>query len=172
MDEIESSDNNLTEIIYNAYDIIGNLTPIKNADCGKLCDKICCKGDNAGMLLFPGEEDIFDGILGFHIEEIEYMETPGIKLLLCDGECTRALRPFACRMFPVAPFIDKAGNITAVPDIRARRMCPLWDLKYADKNFIRAVKKAFELLAQNKKIFSFMRLISSEIDELKRFYKK
>lgn len=166
------TNNNLTELIYNAYAIIENLTPIKNADCGQLCDKICCKGDTAGMLLFPGEEEIFDGIIGFNIEGIEYMETPGIKLLLCDGECDRGLRPFACRMFPVAPGFDKEGNIIAVPDIRGRRMCPIWDLEYVDKTFIKSVKKAFELLAKNEKQLSFMRLISSEIEELKRFYKK
>jgi len=164
--------NEITKLIYDAYKIIGNLTPIKNADCGKLCDKICCKGDQAGMLLFPGEEDIFDGIHGFHIEEIEYMETPGIKLLLCDGECERGLRPLACRMFPVAPNFDKEGNIIAVPDIRGRRMCPIWDLEYVDKTFIKIVKKTFELLAENEKQLSLMRLISSEINELKRFYKK
>jgi len=163
--------NELITLIYKAYDIIGNFTPIK-ADCGKLCDKICCKGEEAGMLLFPGEETIFDGIVGFNIEEIEYMDTNGIKLLMCDGECERAMRPFSCRIFPVAPYIDKNGNIDAIPDIRGRRMCPIWDLKHVDKNFINAVKKAFELLAENDKMLKLMKLISREVDELKRFYKK
>jgi len=164
--------NTATELIYNAYDIIGSLTPIKHADCGKLCGKACCKGDEAGMLLFPGEENIFDGIAGFHTEEIEYMDVPGTKLLLCDGECDRALRPFACRIFPVAPGFGNEGNIAAVPDIRGRRMCPVWDLKYADKKFVGAVKKAFDLLSRDEKILSFMRLIASEIEELRRFYKR
>lgn len=160
-------------LIHEAYDIIGNLTPLKNADCGKLCGKICCRGDKAGMLLFPGEESVFDGVPGFRIEEIEYMDTSRIKLLLCDGECNRDLRPFACRIFPVAPNIDKEdGSITAIPDIRGRRMCPVWDLKYADKNFISAVKRAFELLSKDEQILSLMRLISDEIGELRRFYKK
>ena len=164
--------NNLTELIYKAYEIIGGLTPIKNADCGKLCDKICCKSDEAGMLLFPGEENIFDGIPGFYIEEIEYMDTPGMKLLMCDGECERALRPFACRIFPVAPSVDKDGNVDVIPDIRGRRVCPIWDLNHVDKNFTRVVKKAFELLAKDEIMLSVMRLISSELDELRRFYKK
>jgi hypothetical protein len=164
--------NELTELIYKAYEIIGDLTPVKNADCGNLCDKICCSGDEAGMLLFPGEEYIFDGISGFRIEEIEYMDVPGIKLLLCDGECERGLRPFACRMFPVAPNVDKNGNVAAIPDIRGRRMCPIWDLKYVDKTFIKAVKKAYDLLSQNENMLYIMRLISSEIEELNRIYKK
>ena len=159
-------------IIHEAYEIIGGLTPVKGADCGRLCDKICCQGDTAGMLLFPGEEDILGGVPGFDIEEIEYMDTPGIKLLMCGGECDRDLRPFACRIFPVAPNIDKDGNVTVVPDIRGRQMCPVWDLEHVDKNFIKAVKKAFELLAKDEDMLFLMRLISDEINELRRFYGK
>ena len=170
--EKKSSNAELVKIIQDAYVIIGNLTPIKNADCGKLCDKICCKGDKAGMLLFPGEEIIFKEIRGFYIEKIEYMDTLGINLLLCDGLCNRNMRPLACRIFPAAPNADENNSVTVQPDIRGRRMCPIYDLKHVDKNFIEAVEKAFELLSKNEKIFSFMKLISDEIGELKRFYKK
>ena len=124
------------------------------------------------MLLFPGEEKILGGVPGFSIEEIEYMDTPGIKLLMCDGKCDRSLRPFSCRIFPVAPHADNDGNVTVLPDIRGRRMCPLWDLEYADKNFVNAVRKAFELLAKSEEMMSLIRLISADIDELRRFYKK
>ena len=157
--------------IYKAYEIIGDLTPIKNADCGKLCDKICCQGDGAGMLLFPGEDVIFDGIVGFQIETIEYMDTPDVKLLLCDSECERGLRPLACRMFPVAPRVDINGSVTVCPDIRGRRMCPLWNLKDVDKTFIETVEKAFKFLAKDEKMISFLRLISSEQDKLRRIYR-
>ena len=163
---------NLTDLIYEAYETIGSLTPLKNADCGRLCDKICCEGDRAGMLLFPGEEGIFEGVLGFEIEEIEYMETAGAKLLLCDGECERDLRPLACRIFPVAPLVGENGTVEAVGDIRGRRMCPIWDLKYVDRKFVRAVKKAFELLAGEPSMLALMRLVSDEQKELMRFYKK
>jgi hypothetical protein len=165
----QSSDANLTELIYSAYAEIGNLTPLKT-DCGKLCGKICCKGDKAGMLLFPGEENIFCGVRGFRIEETEYMGISGLKLLLCDGECERTLRPLACRMFPAAPNIGKDGNVGIVPDIRGKRMCPIWDLKNADETFIGAVGKAFELLAKNDGVLFFMRLLSSEQDKLRRYY--
>ena len=162
-----------TALIYKAYDIIGSLTPVKGADCGKLCEKRCCKGDEAGMLLFPGEEIILAGITGFNIEKMVYMETPGINILFCDGCCKRETRPLACRIFPVAPSINKDDkDVTAVSDIRGRRMCPIYDLKYADPKFIQAVAEAFNLLAQDKSTLDFMNLISSEINELKRFYKK
>lgn len=119
-----SSTDNRRELIHEACIAIGKLTPLR-VDCGKLCNKQCCKGDKAGMLLFPGEEFIFDGVHGFHIEEIEYMDVSGQKLLLCDGSCNRNLRPLACRIFPCAPNIDTDNNITVEGDVRGRRMCPL-----------------------------------------------
>ena len=163
-------DDKKIELIYEAYDIIGSLTPLRG-DCGKLCDKICCKGDKAGMLLFPGEESIFEGIVGFSIEELEYMDTAGMKLLMCDGDCERGLRPLSCRIFPAAPLVGENGVVDAVADIRGRRVCPIWDLKYVDGAFVRAVKKAFELLAKNNEMLAFMRLVSAEQEELMRFYK-
>ena len=162
-----------TKFIYAAYEAIGDLTPIKT-DCGKLCDKACCKGDDAGMLLFPCEELIFEGVPGFRIHEMEYMNVPGIKLLMCDGECTRNMRPLSCRIFPVAPNIDKTGNITIQPDRRGRRLCPIWDLKNRDidETFIESVQKAFEILAEDEAMLFFMQLLSDEQEKLRRFYKK
>ena len=41
------------------YKLFDSCTPIK-ADCGQLCDKACCKGDNdCGMYLFPGEKEVY-----------------------------------------------------------------------------------------------------------------
>jgi hypothetical protein len=162
----------MKKTIQKACDAIGGLTPVSGADCGKLCGKICCKGDVSGMLLFPGEEEIFRNIPGFSIEEIEYMGVPNIKLLMCEKLCERAIRPLACRIFPVAPAVDESGNVRVRPDIRGRRMCPLWDLENVDKKFIKAVAEAFGILAANKKTLALLRLISAEIDELERFYKK
>ena len=167
----QSSNDRLTELIHNAYAIMGSVTPIK-ADCGKLCDKACCTEEDAGMLLFPGEEVIYSKVPGFRIENIEYMDAPGIKLLLCDGKCDRALRPLACRIFPVSPKIEKDGSVTVQPDIRARLMCPIWDLKHVDKIFIKTVEKAFVLLAEDEDMLAFIQLLSLEQHQLWRFFKK
>jgi hypothetical protein len=172
--------NNLTELIYNAYAVIGRRTPIR-ADCGKLCGKACCKSDKsddadkAGMLLFPGEEYIYknyENVSGFRfrIEEIEYMDVPGIKLLICEGRCSRNLRPLSCRIFPVAPDIGDGGTIGIQADIRGRRICPIWDLEYVDKSFTAKVEKAFALLAENDEMLSFMRLISSDVKFIRSFF--
>jgi len=171
---MENKNKNI-RLIRAAYDIIGALTPLENADCGDLCGKKCCKGDAAGMLLFPGEEIILGGVDGFTIEEFEYMDVSGMRLLMCAGKCDRNFRPLACRMFPCAPDFgdfDKGGCVSVQPDIRGRRMCPVWDLSRVDKNFTGAVKKAFELLAADGDMRALMRLIAAEIAELKRFYRK
>ena len=168
---MSTSNNNLSGLIYDAYALIGTRTPIK-ADCGKLCGKACCKGDAAGMVLFPGEEFILSGVSGFYIEDIEYMDIHGIKLLLCDGKCNRDLRPLACRIFPVAPDINDSGNIGVQADIRGRRMCPIWDLEHVDKDFIESIEKVFALLGQDETMLFFLRLISAEIKSIRRFYKK
>lgn len=170
--EKQSYDSSTVKLIYKAYDIIGDLTPINNIDCGGLCNKICCMGDDAGMLLFPGEEAIFDGISGFCIEETEYMDTSGLKLILCGNKCERALRPLACRIFPASPNVDKDGNITVQSDMRGRRMCPIWNLEGVDKVFVESVNNAFRALAVNQEMLSFMRLLSSEQEKLRRIYKK
>jgi hypothetical protein len=138
-----------------------------------------------GMLLFPGEEIILDGVPGYEIIKIEYMGVPGINLLMCRNKngCDRSLRPLACRIFPVAPDIIETGQegggaaVIAAPDIRGRRMCPVWNWaldskknRNTDKDFIAAVQKAFDLLAADKAALDLMRLISREINELRRFY--
>ena len=42
-------------IYQKAFHLLQNATPLRT-DCGVLCGKACCKGDDmAGMLLFPGE---------------------------------------------------------------------------------------------------------------------
>ena len=161
---------NHTGLIYKAYKIIGNRTPIR-ADCGKLCGKACCKGETAGMLLFPGEDCILEGVPGFSIEETDYMETAGVKLLRCEGRCSRDTRPLSCRIFPVAPDVGEAGSVGAQPDIRGRRVCPIWDLEHVDTSFIKSVEKAFALLSEDKEMLAFMGLVSSDIKFLRRFYK-
>ena len=55
---------------------IGEHTPLR-ADCGVLCDKACCRGnDNDGMLLFPGEETV-----------LKTLEVLTGRLAVCSGEC-------------------------------------------------------------------------------------
>lgn len=158
----------LYRLISQAYDILGNTTPIP-ADCGKLCGAACCQGDDdVGMLLFPGEAVHLAETPGFHIFRIDYMEGRS-WLLTCGGRCNRALRPLACRIFPLGPKVDANGTVTARPDPRAIPMCPLADGEFLDKGFKRRVEKSFALLAREPRMLELMTRISKELDELEQF---
>lgn len=158
----------LYALVKRANEIIGDATPIP-ADCGKLCDAACCKGDETGMLLFPGEAARLANVEGFKISRIKYMDGRA-WLLICDGTCDRDTRPLSCRIFPLAPHVSEDNKVTAIPDPRARRMCPLATGEHLDKRFTKRVGKAFDLLSQEPKMLGFMRRISTELDELQRFF--
>ena len=157
----------LRTLMEQAYAIIGDSTPVR-ADCGKLCGKACCDGDeDIGMLLFPGEAVMLSRIPYFEVSRIDYMDEK-TWFLACNSPCDRDLRPLACRIFPLAPHVDEQGHVTALPDPRGKRMCPLADGKYLDKSFRRRVEKAFQLLAGDPKMLAFMRLLSEELEDLRK----
>ena len=140
-----------------AFDILGDLTPLK-ADCGTLCERRCCKGDSAtGMLLFPHEESTLNVIYTHR----------GERLAVCNGSCNRAERPLSCRIFPFFPTVDEKGRVFAEKDLRAAYTCPLLihsDEIVFDKRFFRAVKKVGKLLAKDAECLAFMQRVTEEID--------
>ncbi len=140
------------ELIQKAYEIIGNKTPLKS-DCGRLCNAICCKGDDeTGMLLFPGEEELC------LCDEFKIIQTDySLPLLICDGTCNRDRRPLACRIFPLA-IVNKNGIMRVITDPRCRSICPLYRISLnnrLDPAFTRAVKDAGKVLFQSENIRQF-----------------
>ncbi len=139
------------------FKVMGELTPLK-ADCGKLCGHACCKGDNStGMRLFPFEETVLS---------VKVTES-GDRLAVCSGNCNRAERPLACRIFPFFPVIDDKGKIYVEPDVRAKRLCPLIthsDEIVFDKRFFKAVKKVGQILAKDEACREFLCASTEEID--------
>ena len=138
-------------------EIMGDLTPLR-ADCGVLCGKACCKGDNlTGMRLFPGEESTL---------KVTVTEDGG-RLAVCDGSCYRFDRPLACRIFPFFPCVDEEGNVYVELDMRAKRLCPL--VEHADEvkfdpRFLRAVERVGKILVKDKACFDFLLKNTEEID--------
>lgn len=136
------------------YALFENTTPLK-ADCGEICGRACCRGDeNTGMLLFPGEKTPF-----------EIKEKNGVGIAVCGGECRRCDRPLSCRIFPLFP-LEKNGKIFAVPDMRGYGVCPL--VKYPDKvlfsrKFILAVIEAGKILYADEECAEFCRGIAEDI---------
>ena len=149
-----SSFNHLYNRLYRLFDC---KTPIK-ADCGKICDCACCKGnDNTGMILFPGETTTLD-----------VKEANGRRYAICGGKCDRAERPLSCRIFPFFPVVDSNGEIAVTIDPRGFNICPLVrnapDVAF-NSSFIRRVYVAGKMLSRNKECFEYLKDITAEIND-------
>lgn len=161
------------------YRMFDNNTPIP-ADCGKLCGKACCSGDDSGMLLFPGEAEVYKLLNpeGFRIEktDLSYVyegKERRADILFCDGNCDRYVRPLACRIFPLTPVLDKDDRIEIITDPRAKRICPLAKTLYMDEydaDFVKSVRRAFVLLAKNKHVRAYLKEYTDYINEFRRFF--
>jgi len=115
------------ECILEAYKLLESSTPLR-FDCGILCEESCCKGDeNTGMWLLPGEAELIGNQEGFHVQTCQ--DNNGYPLLVCEGNCNRKYRPFACRIFPLFPYVAETETggleVFAVCDPRAVLYCPL-----------------------------------------------
>ena len=171
---------NAAYVYLQLYKLFDNVTPVP-VDCGELCNKACCKGEDSGMLLFPGEEDVFSLLnpdwitvdktdLTYEYDGKQY----AVPIAMCKGECDRYQRPLACRIFPLTPYLNDKGGIDVIVDPRGKGICPMAKAFYIedfDGEFVNNIKKAFILLAKNKRVRAFLKAYSDYLDEFKRFYK-
>ncbi|MDR1569731.1 MAG: hypothetical protein LBS72_04500 [Oscillospiraceae bacterium] len=133
-----------------ARHLIEAVTPLRQ-DCGALCGRACCASnpdDPSGMILFPGEERLYDPAPDW--AQTESIEFEGLRcvLLRCIKPCPRDMRPLACRIFPLTP-IMRGCKASLRMDRRAFSICPLAEHGIAalDRAFVSAVKEATRLLA-------------------------
>lgn len=157
----------MNELLKNAYERLYHKTPLGFYNCGRLCDGLCCRGDCQGMWLYPYEEELFEGK-----EEFEVCETEGnygYPMVICSGECNRAERPLACRIFPLFPLVYEADGelkFEVVYDPRAN-MCPLARKNEPlDPSFIKEVRKTARYLARDEKMLEYMKAVSLELMEI------
>ena len=138
------------------------LTPLKT-DCGRLCAAACCQGDaQTGMLLFPGEETLYDGCTFADILPLDYaLGSTEAKLLVCKGRCERENRPLACRLFPLFLKFKEDGTTKLRMDVRAKAVCPLTDygIKSLDPQFKQAARKAYDLLLEDEACAAYLRAL-------------
>lgn len=155
------------ELLLKAYGLLSDVTP-KKYDCGTLCLSLCCRencshgdcdsesgfGEQCGMILLPGEKELLSGAA-----EFEFFKTPdGGDMLVCNSSCVRELRPFACRIFPFYPKIEKCSggySIKILPDPRGIGICPIvrdFRKRKACAAFLRNAKKAVRILTGDDKI--------------------
>lgn len=159
----------MSNVLERAYALLEEVTPLA-ADCGAVCDGRCCResADSEGMLLFPGEETL--------LADADFTIRPadGGWLLTCDGVCDRALRPLACRIFPLFPVLTEEGRVRAVYDPRGWRMCPLVrECAHVPlrRDFVRAVRRVGRILSADPACAAFLRMQSEEIADLNRLLK-
>ena len=170
---------NSAYIYLQLYRMFDKRTPIK-ADCGALCGKACCKGDDCGMYLFPGEKKVFDMLKPdwAYIEQSDFSYTykeksKKVPVIFCNGKCDRYQRPLACRIFPLSPYMDKDGNISVITDPRAKAICPLsqaLSVEEYDATFVKAVYRTFGILSSNKEFYAFLDTYSRQLDEYLKFF--
>ncbi len=150
--------------INKAYELTDNITPIKS-DCGKNCNKKCCKGDNKnGMLLFPGEEEIFRDNANFSVFYDPRYES---NVVICSGNCNRSERPLSCRIFPYFIYYDdKKKKLTVAPDVRALNFCPLLAENYdIERKFLRSLRISANKLSENNEIVEFLKNITQKLTD-------
>ena len=156
------------EQVIKARKLLEALTPLRQ-DCGRYCGGACCQSDEdgqGGMLLFPGEEKLYEPLpKGFEIIP-DRTVVPDGKLLICAGTCDRAARPLSCRLFPLLP--SRKGPRM---DRRAWAVCPLMDAgkKGLLPEFVQAVDQAGRLLYACPPHAAFLDALHAYIERLKQF---
>jgi len=124
--------------------ITEQITPLET-DCGALCGARCCGGDeNTGMELFFGESSP---------ELTVKTGSDGVLVAVCNGTCSRNMRPLSCRIFPLYPVVSmgrRGIRVRAVIDPRAGGLCPLLNADNAQPTarFRHAVRRAGQRLAR------------------------
>lgn len=141
-------------VIEACKEILRDVTPL-TFDCGVTCNHKCCKpldSELSGMLLFPGEETLYDDCSDFEITKTE-----SGMLLVCHGHCDRKSRPLSCMIFPLLPLV-RNGEIKLAMDERAKFVCPLADhgLKAVTQEFKDAVRKVGQLLLTDDECRKFL----------------
>ena len=171
---------NAAYVYLQIYRLFDRCTPLK-VDCGNLCSGACCKGEDCGMYLFPGEEEVYKLLTPdwINIERSDFTYTVdekiyNVPLALCSGTCDRFDRPLACRIFPLTPYINTDGALEIIIDPRAKSVCPLTkntEISDFAPDFVESVYKAFRILMSNKEFYSFMEAYSKYIQEYFKFFK-
>lgn len=170
---------NSAYIYLQLYRLFDNTTPIK-ADCGRLCNKACCGGDDGGMYLFPGEQKVYDLLKPEWAKicksDFEYSfngKKKQVPILFCNGKCDRYQRPLACRIFPLTPYLSKEKKLSVITDPRAKSVCPLskvQDISEYEPQFVKNIKRSFAILSENKEVYAFLDTYSRYLDEYMKFF--
>ncbi|MDR0928464.1 MAG: hypothetical protein LBM74_01980 [Oscillospiraceae bacterium] len=154
--------------------LLQEITPLKT-DCGKRCGAACCQPDadgQGGMLLFPGEEALYDPAPDWATITESPIVIAGKPLLFltCEGQCPRGERPLACRIFPLTPAIQD-GEPTVRLDIRAWPVCPLMPhgVHGLSQPFVAAAQTATALLCEEAAARAYIQWLTDALTDYGQF---
>jgi hypothetical protein len=120
------------------------------------------------MILFPGEEVPHST---FKVSDGKISGYP-VRFAVCPGRCRREIRPLSCRIFPFVPYWDATGNLSVVPDPRAKYICPLLSepaLPLIDTQFRDAVLDVFTFLLEIDGMRPMLTAYSRTLDDYTKF---
>lgn len=157
-----------------AYRTLNQSTPLR-IDCGLLCNSRCCSSGSSnrinGMHLYPGEKIMHNDNYFLEISSKPFQDLK-IDFATCSGKCMRELRPLACRVFPLVPYIPEGGKLHIIEDPRAKYICPLLTMHESlsiSKTFRRNIYKTFCLLIQDEDIKKYIQSLSNTLREYASF---
>lgn len=156
------------DAVKKAREIMASVTPLRR-DCGRYCGAACCEADEdgrGGMLLFPGEEMLYDPLPeGFTLLQDDAVKEDAL-LLSCEGYCDREERPLSCMLFPLLPSRDGP-----VMDRRGWAVCPLMQsgIGGLQQEFVEAVRQAGDILYACGETAVFLDAIHAYIKKLQSF---
>lgn len=162
------------DAVRQARDLLESVTPLRR-DCGGVCGAACCQSDEdgqGGMLLFPGEEALYQELPeGFTLTRDNAI-LPGMTLLTCEGRCDRSRRPLSCRLFPLTPVLvteNGQEKLKVRMDPRAFAVCPLCEqgIRGMAPEFGQAALQAARILCQCEEHKRYFRALARYFEQLK-----
>ena len=149
-----------------------------NFDCGKLCGAVCCTCNNSqgenlsdldmGIYLYPGEEKVHprkSTWFTWSVEDADEYDYPDswhgkVYYIKCNTppHCPRERRPFQCRTFPLAPYLDEEGCFSLVYSYDTLPYtCPLTEGELTiDDDFYKATFTVWTHLLRDPSIFDLV----------------
>lgn len=168
------------------YELTDAVSPLEG-DCGKICAGVCCRAEafdssrGSCIYLLPGEEKVFEeppkGLKLIREDSREH-DLPAswggtVTTAQCDGpeNCVRGCRPMQCRTYPLAPHINKKGELELIySDAETPYTCPLiYEKKELSDDFLKNTYEAWEILTGYAAIRD---LVVMDSNKRNRYWKK
>lgn len=160
----------ITQVYSQLYRLFDQCTPLAG-DCGRSCGGACCTDEGGeGMLLYPGEERMLREAEFLAIQPSSFLVgQKAVPIAVCEGKCSRRLRPLACRIFPLFPYVKPGSRPKVLMDPRASAICPIARVmkpNQLERCFVKNVERTAMLLYQFSAARIFMEEQSNLLDEL------